>query len=74
MQPKAVEHRELWKQRISEQTSTQQPVRAFCRERGLKESTFYAWRKRFSLESPMAQAAAPVAPQPSDAAATHPAP
>jgi hypothetical protein len=46
MKREQIERRELWRWRISEQESTGQAIRAFCREHGLRESAFYAWRKR----------------------------
>ncbi len=33
MQQQGAERRELWRQRISEQEASGQPIRAFCRER-----------------------------------------
>jgi hypothetical protein len=46
MTPDQVERCEVWRQRITEQEATDLAVRDYCRERGLKESTFYAWRER----------------------------
>jgi hypothetical protein len=43
---KQEERREEWRKRIREQETTSQPIRVFCRERGLKEPMFYAWRQR----------------------------
>jgi hypothetical protein len=37
---------ELWQGMISEQESSGLSVRAFCRQRGCKEHSFYMWRKR----------------------------
>ena len=51
MKPKQVERRELWRQKITQQEETGQPVRAFCRERGLNEQVFYAWRQRLRGEN-----------------------
>jgi hypothetical protein len=45
------ERREQWRKRIREQETTTQPIRAFCRERGLKEPMFYAWRQRLRVEN-----------------------
>jgi len=45
MKREQIERRELWRWRISKQESTGQAIRAFCREHGLSESTFYVWRK-----------------------------
>ena len=41
---KAEQRRELWRQRIAQQESGGQSIRAYCRERGLKEHDFYGWR------------------------------
>jgi hypothetical protein len=43
---KQEQRRELWRQRIAEQETVGQSVRAYCRERELKESAFYGWRGR----------------------------
>jgi hypothetical protein len=45
------ERREQWRKRVREQETTTQPIRAFCRERGLKEPMFYAWRQRLRAEN-----------------------
>jgi hypothetical protein len=38
--------REQWRERIAEQERSGMSVKEFCRERGLTECSFYAWRKR----------------------------
>jgi hypothetical protein len=38
MKQAVAERHELWHRRVSEQEASGQPIRAFCRERGLKES------------------------------------
>jgi transposase-like protein len=38
--------RECWSKLIAEQQTSRQPVRPFCRERGITEPSFYYWRKR----------------------------
>jgi len=43
---KQVERRELWRERIAQHEKSGQPIRAFCRERGLSEPAFYWWRQR----------------------------
>jgi hypothetical protein len=43
---KQEQRREQWRQRIAEQESGGQSIRAYCGERGLKESAFYGWRGR----------------------------
>ena len=34
-----------WREVLGEQRRSKQSVRAFCRERGLKEASFYRWRQ-----------------------------
>lgn len=46
MDQKQEEKRDVWRQRIAEQEKGSQPVRAYCRERGIGEHTFYYWRQR----------------------------
>ena len=46
-----VEPREQWRQRITQQEKRGQSIRAFCRERGLGEPGFYAWRQRLRKEN-----------------------
>jgi hypothetical protein len=48
---KAEQRRELWRQRIAQQESSGQSIRAYCRERGLKEHDFYGWRQRLRKQS-----------------------
>ena len=43
---KAEQRRELWRQRIAQQESSGQSIRAYCRGRGLQEHAFYGWRQR----------------------------
>jgi hypothetical protein len=43
---KQEQRRELWRQRIAEQETGGQSIRAYCDERGLKEPAFYGWRRR----------------------------
>jgi hypothetical protein len=55
--PKQLERRELWRQRIKQQESSQQSIRAFCREHKLNEHSFYSWRQRLlGADSPAAEA------------------
>jgi hypothetical protein len=35
-----------WRALVSEQSQSSQTVSAFCRERGLRDSLFYDWKKR----------------------------
>ena len=43
---KAEQRRELWRQRIAQQEESGRTVSGFCREQGLSEPSFYAWRQR----------------------------
>lgn len=43
---KAEQRRELWRQRIAQQETSGQSIRAYCRGRGLPEHAFYGWRQR----------------------------
>jgi hypothetical protein len=38
--------RDQWRERIGEQMRSGLSVKEFCKERGLTECSFYAWRKR----------------------------
>ena len=38
--------RKSWSKLIAEQQTSGEPVRPFCRERGITEPSFYYWRKR----------------------------
>lgn len=44
--PKQTERRKLWRQRVAQQKSSGQTVRAFCRENKLSECSFYQWRRQ----------------------------
>ena len=46
-----MERRELWRARIAQQEKSDASIRAFCREEGLSEPAFYAWRKRLRSEN-----------------------
>jgi hypothetical protein len=48
---KQEQRRELWRQRIAEQETGDQSIRAYCRERELKESAFYGWRGRLRKQN-----------------------
>jgi hypothetical protein len=48
---KQEQRRELWRQRIAEQEKSGQTIRAYCGERGLKESAFYGWRGRLRKQN-----------------------
>ena len=51
MSTKQEQRRELWRQRIAEQENGGQSIRAYCRERELKESAFYGWRGRLRKQN-----------------------
>ena len=51
MSTKQEERRELWRERIAQQETSGQSIRAFCRERGLKEPAFYGWRQRLRKQN-----------------------
>ena len=48
---KAEQRRELWRQRIAQEETSGQSIRAYCRELGLKEHDFYGWRQRLRKQS-----------------------
>jgi hypothetical protein len=48
---KQEQRRERWRQRIAEQETGGQSIRAYCRERELKESAFYGWRVRLRKQN-----------------------
>jgi hypothetical protein len=48
---KQEQQREEWRQRVGQQESSGQSIRAFCRERGLKEHAFYGWRQRLRKQN-----------------------
>jgi len=42
-----------WRERLAAQQRSGLSVKEFCKERGLTECTFYAWRKRLGGEGPV---------------------
>ena len=42
-----------WHERIAEQERSGLSVKQFCKERGLTECSFYAWRKRLRKKNPV---------------------
>jgi transposase-like protein len=42
-----------WRERIAEQERSGVSVRLFCREHGLTEYSFYAWRRRLRQQNPV---------------------
>jgi hypothetical protein len=43
---KQAEARERWSERITEQEASGLSIRAYCKERGIGEHSFYVWRQR----------------------------
>lgn len=50
---KQAEVREGWKQRVADQEQSGLSVRAYCKQQGLGEHSFYQWRKRLRSEGPV---------------------
>ena len=48
MRQNITEHRAKWHGLVLEQLSSGQTVAAFCRDRGIRASQFYDWKKRIS--------------------------
>ncbi len=42
-----------WAERIAAQQRSGNSVKQFCKEQGLKEGSFYAWRKRLQKREPV---------------------
>ena len=40
-----------WRQRIAEAARSGRSIRAFCREQGVTEGQFYAWRRRLTRQA-----------------------
>ncbi len=73
MNQKQEEKPEVWRQRITEHEKGSQPVRAYCREHGIGEHTFYYWRQRFRREGkPVAFALIETKPGTTQASSTRP--
>ena len=70
--PKQAERREYWRQRIAQQEKSGQSIRAFCREQGLQEHSFYMWRKQLSSSSNKAVRFALVETEPKHNGEQHP--
>lgn len=45
--------REHWSKLISEQEACGENVRAFCRQRGIGEHSFYLWRRKLRTDQPV---------------------
>jgi hypothetical protein len=44
---------EHWRERIAEQERSGVSVKLFCKQQGLTEYSFYAWRKRLRKQAPV---------------------
>lgn len=44
---------ERWRERIAQQEHSGVSVQDFCKQQGLTEQSFYAWRKRLRNEQPV---------------------
>ena len=54
--------RKYWLKLIAEQEASGQNVRAFCREHGIGEYSFYRWRRRLQQSGPVRFALLETAP------------
>lgn len=50
----------FWRGHLASQSSSGLSIRAYCREQGLTEPSFYQWRKRLSRENPLCEPAHPM--------------
>ena len=50
---RAATKNEQWRERIAEQERSGLSVKQFCKEQGLTECSFYAWRKRLRGQGPV---------------------
>jgi len=44
---------EYWRKLIAEQEASGETIRAFCKERGVGDHSFYFWRKRLRKREPV---------------------
>ena len=51
--PPANSKADEWAERIAAQQRSRMSVKQFCKERGLTECSFYAWRKRLQEKGPV---------------------
>jgi transposase-like protein len=49
----AVNARDQWRERIAEHARSGLSIKQFCKERGIAEHAFYAWRKRLRETEPV---------------------
>jgi hypothetical protein len=52
VEAKAPSKTDQWRERIAEQQRSGMSARQFCKEQGLSEPSFYAWRKRLRQQQP----------------------
>src|ERR1700687_1325909 len=53
IEERAATKNEQWRERIAEQERSGLSVKQFCKEQGLTECSFYAWRKRLRGQGPV---------------------
>jgi len=46
----SISARDQWRERISEQARSGISIKQFCKDRGIAEHSFYAWRRRLRTE------------------------
>ena len=49
----AASARDQWRERIAEQARSGLSIKQFCKDRGIAEHAFYAWRRRLSGTEPV---------------------
>jgi len=64
----ATSARDQWRERIAEQARSGLSIKQFCKDRGIAEHAFYAWRRRLRESEPVRfalvdRAEAPHAPE-----------
>lgn len=47
------ERREYWRKLIAEQEASGETIRAFCKQRGIGDHSFYSWRRRLRVNAPV---------------------
>lgn len=50
----------FWRRHLDSQSASGLSIRAYCREHGLTESSFYQWRKRLSRDNALCEPAHPM--------------
>ncbi len=53
IEERAATKNDQWRERLAEQQRSGWSVRQFCKEQGLAECSFYAWRKRLRGQGPV---------------------